>query len=120
MSEMTGTCAYCGQTMVVEAGSQYDADEIASKTCTCDNPLKRAAKCHENIEQICGKTSEGYGMEMVVEDVVDVIKAVGTMCVNGYIEAATFRLDDSTMSIKRTKDGVAVSRKKVLSARLDA
>lgn len=120
MSEWSGICMFCGQAKIIEAETQYDADRIATQECICDNPRRRAAKCHENIEQICGEISERYGMEQVVQEVKDVIKAAGTMCVNGHIEAATFRLADSTVQIKRLKDGVAVSRKKVLSAKLES
>ena len=120
MSEITGTCVYCGQTKMVDAKTQDDADRIATQECTCDNPTKKAHQCHENIEQICGESSADYGMELVVEEVIDVIKDAGTMCTNGLIESATFRLNDSTVAIKCIKDGVAVSRKKALSVRLEA
>ena len=40
MKEMTGTCVFCGQTRLVEAETQTEADRIAAEHCTCDNNLK--------------------------------------------------------------------------------
>ena len=93
MKEMTGTCVFCGQTRLVEAETQTEADRIAAEHCTCDNNLKKVRQCSENIEQLC---------------------------VFGHVEAASFRLADSTIAIKQIKDGVAVARKKVSSVKLEA
>ena len=118
--EMTGTCLFCGQTRMVEADSQTEADRLASENCTCDNNLKRVRQCPDNIEQICGESAKDFGMEIVVEETIDTLKEIGRLCVFGHIEAASFRLADSTIGIKQIKDGVAVSRKKVSSVKLEA
>ena len=59
-------------------------------------------------------------MEIVTEEVKEEIKNIGQLCVFGYVEAASFRLTDSTISVKQIKDGVAVARKKVSSVKLEA
>ena len=120
MKEMTGTCVFCGQTRLVEAETQTEADRIAAEHCTCDNNLKKVRQCSENIEQICGESAKGFGMEIVTEEVKDEIKNIGQLCVFGHVEAASFRLADSTIAIKQIKDGVAVARKKVSSVKLEA
>ena len=120
MKEMTGTCVFCGQTRLVEAETQTEADRIAAEHCTCDNNPKKVRQCSENIEQICGESAKGFGMEIVAEEVKDEIKNIGQLCVFGHVEAASFRLADSTIAIKQIKDGVAVARKKVSSVKLEA
>lgn len=120
MNEMTGTCMFCGQTRLVEAETQREADRIAAEHCTCDNNLKKVRQCSENIEQICGESAKGFGMEIVTEEVKEEIKNIGQLCVFGYVEAASIRLTDSTISVKQIKDGVAVARKKVSSVKLEA
>lgn len=120
MKEMTGTCLFCGQTRMVEAETQEEADRIASENCTCDNKLKSSRQCSENIDKICGETAKEFGMDTVVEELIEEMKAIGKLCIYGHVEAASFRLADSTIVIKKTKDVVAVSRKKVSSVKLEA
>lgn len=112
LKEMTGTCRFCGQTRLVEAEDQVQANLIAAEHCICDNNLKKVRQCSENIDQICGETARGFGMEIVSEEVIDAIKEAGTLCVYGLIGSASFRLADSTLVVKQIKDGVAVARKK--------
>ena len=120
MEQMTGTCAFCGQTRMVEAETQAEADRIAAENCTCDNKLKSNRQCAENIDKICGETAKEFGMDIVTEDVIEVMKDAGRLCIYGYVEVASFRIADSTIAIKQTKDGVSVSRKKVSSVKLEA
>ena len=120
MNQMTGTCIFCGQTRMVEAETQQEADRIAAETCTCDNKFKSSRQCSENLDKICGETAKEFGLDIVTEEVIDELKEIGRLCVYGHIEVASFRLPDSTVSIKQIKDGVAVSRKKVSSVKLEA
>ena len=118
--ELTGTCAFCGQTKIVEAESQEEANRMAAEECTCDNNYKKARQCADNIDMICGQNATEYGMEMVTEEVTEALKEIGRLCIYGHITAATVRVTDSTINIKQIKDGVAVSRKKVSSVKLEA
>ncbi|MCQ2563892.1 MAG: hypothetical protein MJ128_05340 [Mogibacterium sp.] len=118
--EMTGTCLFCGQTRMVQAETQSEADRLASENCTCDNNLKKVHQCAENIDRICGESSKEFGMDLVTEEVIDSMKDIGRHCVYGHVEAATIRLADSSVTIKQIKDGVSVSRKKVSSVKLEA
>lgn len=118
--EMTGTCAFCGQTRLVIAEDQSEANRVAAEECTCDNNFKKVRQCEDNIDLICGKSATEYGMEIVTEEVVDALKGIGQLCVFGHVGAATVRVSDSTINIKQIKDGVAVSRKKVSSVKLEA
>ena len=117
-----GVCSYCGQTQMVEADSDEEANRIATENCRCDagKKARNARQCADNIEQICGSNAKEYGMEAVITDIIEALQGLGSLCVYGYIEAASIRLPDSTIAIKQTKDGVAVSRKKVSSVKLEA
>lgn len=118
--QMTGTCIFCGQTRMVEAETQEEADRIAAENCTCDNRLKSCRQCSENIDKICGAPAKDFGMDVVTEEAIDTLKEIGRLCVYGYIDLGTVRLADSTVTIKQIKDGVAVARKKVSSVKLEA
>lgn len=117
-----GVCACCGQTQMVEATTEEEANRIATARCRCEEGKKArsAMQCTDNIEEVCGATATNYGMEEIAEDIIDPLRELGSLCVYDYIEAATIRLADSTVIIKQTKDGVAVSRKKALSVKLEA
>ena len=119
MESIMGTCMYCGQTRMVEAATQEEADRIAAEECTCGNKSKSIRKCKDNIEQICGFSAQAFGMDILSNETIDVLKDVGELCVLEAIGTATFRLPDSTVVIKQTKDGVSVSRKKVLSVKVE-
>lgn len=120
MKELTGACLFCGQTRIVEAEDQREADRIATENCACDNLMKRAKQFSENVDMVCGATSTQYGMEQLTEEVIDEIKQAGALCLHGLIDSAGFRVPDSTIGVKRTKDGVSISRKKVSSVKLEA
>ena len=52
---MTGTCRFCGQMRELNAGSQAEADEQASRSCDCANSGDYARKMatQEAVEEIC-------------------------------------------------------------------
>lgn len=116
MEQMIGTCMYCGQTRLVYADSQDNADMIATEECgTCDNPVKRRKQLFENLDSLLGERAIDYGMPAVDEETLDVIKDAGSEIISGNIEAATFKVKGTTVSIR----GTVVTRKKITSARLE-
>lgn len=118
--DMTGTCKFCGQIMMVKASSQMDADRMASENCNCDNILKKNKRLEDNIEQLCGEECKNFGMELVEESTIEAIKEIGRLCIYGTIDSAGFRVSDSVISVKKIKDGVSVSRRKAVSVKLEA
>ena len=116
MEQMTGTCMYCGQTRLVYADTQDRADMIATEECgACDNPIKKTKQLFENLDSLLGERAIDYGMPAVEEETLEVIKDAGCQIINGNIEAATFKVKGTTVSIR----GTAVTRKKITSARLE-
>ena len=118
--EMTGTCPFCGQTQMVEADDQREADKLAAQRCGCDNNLKRIKQLEDNIDSLCGTDIKAFGMDIVTEEVIDALKTIGALCIYGHIDTAALRIADSSITIKKTKDGASASRKKVLSVKLEA
>lgn len=116
--EMTGTCIYCGQTRMVDAENQSEADTMASELCTCDNPAKKERKLRDNIEKLCGEGAKEFGMKAVNDGIKREILRLGLLCLNNDISAASLKISDSTITIKPTTDFISVSRKKVLSVEL--
>lgn len=119
-AEMTGVCRFCGQSQIVKASCQEEADRMAAENCACDNSLKKNKRLEDNIDQLCGEASKGFGMEIIEESTIDAIKEIGRLCIFGTIETAALRVSDSAITVKRIKDGVSVARKKILSAKLEA
>ena len=119
-SQMKGECPFCGQIQIVDAETQEEADTKAAEQCNCDNALKRIHLLEENIDKLTGKDILRFNMEEVPEEVRDAIKTIGALCVYGDIETAGFHVADSVITIRKTKRGVSVSRKKALSATLEA
>ena len=120
MKELTGTCVFCGQQQLVQAKDQKDADRIAAEHCTCDNKLKRTRTTTENIERICGEDALEFGMEIVAEDITEALTAMGKLCVYELIDSASVKIPDSTITIKSTKDGISINRRKTLSLKAEA
>lgn len=119
---MEGYCPFCGQMQMVEATTEEEANSKAAENCNRDGSKKaRSAKqCKDNIQEICGPNANEYQMDVLDEEVIEIIKDLGSMCVYDNIEAASIRMPDSVVALKQTKDGVAVSRKKALSVKLEA
>lgn len=119
---MTGSCKYCGQQLITTATDQLEADIEATKMCRCAAGEKGRAdmQCKDNITQICGPAAEEYGMIPLDDDLIDTLYRLGTLCIYKNIDAASVRCQDSTVTIKKTKDGTSVARKKVSTLKLDA
>ena len=120
MKEYTGTCVFCGQQQIVQAENQREADKAAAENCTCDNKLKRTRTTTENINRICGEDAQNFGMEIVAEDITDALIELGRLCVHELITSASVKIPDSTITIKSTKDGISINRKKTLSLKTEA
>ena len=117
-----GYCPFCGQMQMVEATTEEEANHKAASNCKCDGAKKArsAGLCRDNIREICGPGAGDYQMEVLDEEVIEVLQDLGGFAVYDNIESAVIRLADSTVTIKQTKDGVSVARKKALSVKLEA
>lgn len=117
---MTGTCKFCGQTMIVEnAESQKAADEYASMHCKCDQgrnyrnieDMKDAAK--ENAKALF--TVPEDASEKKIHENEELLKLMNCIIENvaeGVIEKATVKVNERvTASIFiTTKDGIRIKK----------
>ena len=117
-----GICPYCGQMQMVEAVTDEEANYKAVQNCNCDGSKKArsAGQCRDNIREICGTVANDYQMDVLDEEVIDALQELGNLVTYDNIESAVIRLADSTVTIKQTKEGVSVARKKALSVKLEA
>lgn len=120
--EREGFCPYCGQMQMVEAVTDEEANYKAMQNCNCDGSKKArsAGQCRDNIREICGTGANNYQMDVLDEEVIDALQELGNLVTKDNIESAVIRLADSTVTIKQTKEGVSVARKKALSVKLEA
>ena len=120
MTQMTGTCAYCGQARLVNADPQEQADILATENCTCDNIMIKRQLIFGNIEELCGVNAVNYGMEQLTEEAIDMLKTGGELCLRGLADSISMKAAGSSISIRTTAKGVKVERKKVSSVGLEA
>ena len=122
MEGMTGTCLYCGQTrIIVDAKDQEEADLIATRDCgACDNPVKRSYQVGNNIEELCGENARAYGMQMLSEELLDLLKDASSHIIEGSLKSVSVNTNDSVITIRKNGPGTSVTRKKVISAKLEA
>lgn len=111
---MTGTCRFCGQTMMTEANLIDAADELATRNCTCEE-----GRAYRNIEDMkCEAKQNAYALfskddmddytQMLLQTMANIIDAVAA----GIIEKATLKINERTSaSIFITpKDGIRIKK----------
>lgn len=118
IEEMTGTCKFCGQTMIVECSDPLIANKIATEECKCEegrefrNMEEWKFEAKNNIESLC--ESMGETTITVLYGVVDAIAA-------GEIKKASIKVNERVnISVVLKKDCIDVERsykeKNVLTA----
>lgn len=122
MEGMMGTCLYCGQTRIVmDSIDQEQADIIATRECgACDNPVKRSYQAGNNIEELCGENARAYGMQTLSEELLELLKAASSHIIEGSLKSVSVNTNDSVITIRKSGPGASVTRKKVISAKLEA
>lgn len=115
MKEMTGTCLYCGQEVIVEAENKAQADIEASKNCRCDNIIKRKSQLRALITDQCGEGAARYQLQPLKPETVELIESIGDALLEGKIEAANIKAAETIISIKATKNGCKISRRRVIN-----
>lgn len=110
--QMTGTCHYCGQEVMVEAISEASANIEASKKCKCDNIIKRRANLEQLIDDQCGENAKAYSMEPMPMNTIEFIKNAGLCVLDGDADVCSIKTKESVVIIKRTKQGARCTRKR--------
>lgn len=117
---MTGTCKFCGQTMMCEGSPlQSCADEYATRNCKCDEgrnyrnieDMKEEAK--QNAEALFQIDEfESIQEEVKNENLLELLDALIDSVAAGIIKKATVKLNErTTASIFITaKDGIRIKK----------
>lgn len=113
--EMVGTCIYCGQEVMVQADNKSQADIEASKNCRCDNIIKRKSQLRALITDQCGEGATRYQLQPVKPEAEELLDSIGNALLDGKIEAASVKAADTIISIKATKNGCKISRRRVIN-----
>lgn len=113
--EMVGTCMFCGQEVMVQADTKERADLEASRNCNCDNIIKRKSQLLALITDQCGEGAVRYNLQPLKPEAQKLIEEIGDDLLDGKIEMASVKVADTIISIKATKHGCKISRRKVIN-----
>ena len=113
---MQGICKGCGQLQEVPAGTQEEADQKATAMCNCGEAekIRKHAELMDVIDDICGEGGKEKGLDPVEPDTIQRIKEAATLVFRNKFEKATFSVEGSLITIKKSKDHVVVNRKMVI------
>lgn len=113
---MQGVCRGCGQLQEVTAKTQKEADRKATEMCNCGEAekVRKHADLMNVIEQICGDAGKEKGLDPVEPETIQRIKEAATLVFKNKFEKASFSVEGSLITIKKSKDHVVCNRKMVI------
>lgn len=102
MKNMMGTCMYCGTGIGVMAETQTEANEIASRECSCaESKIENKKKAmRDRIEELAGVGCEELGFSPVDPEICEEIKTVGSLIIESKLQQASFKVDGTNIMIK--------------------
>ena len=116
MSDMTGVCKYCGQTKIVKAETQEEADRTATLDCNCQGGELERKKKHvkEQLDELIGELAPDNGWDPVRPEVFETIKELAFLITEDRISSCSMRVDDTNLKISRTKGKINIERSKTV------
>lgn len=109
---MTGTCKYCGQTLILPDNFPGDPDDAAENLCTCDGARfeqdlkrrqeelqRRRDEAKLTIETLFGPDENSKGM---TAEAGRLLLDIALLILDGHLDSAT--LVDETIRAKVTQD----------------
>ena len=116
MSDMTGVCKYCGQTRIVKAESQEEADAVATLNCNCPGGELEQKKKHveEQLDELIGELAPDNGWDPVKPEVFVTIKKLAFLITENKISSCAMRVDDTNLKISRSKGKINIERSKTV------
>lgn len=112
MKSMMGKCEFCGNEIGVMAESEAEANKLAAEQCACAGVRlqeKKESLCSK-LEELAGSLCDEQGFTPVDPEVLEIIRKTGCTAIDGKIQAAAFKVDGTTISIK-AGDKTKVTRK---------
>lgn len=116
LKEMTGTCEYCGQTSIVKAESQEDADKRATLECGCPGGEmeRKKEQVWEQLNDLIGELAPSYGWEPVKPKTFKAIEEIANCVVEDRIASCSMRVEDSNLKITKSKGKINIERSKTI------
>ena len=119
MENYMGRCIYCGHERGVMAESQEQADAEITASCSCSGAksAEKLKQVNEKLRRCIGDKTDRNIFLPVEDDVYSAISCIAEMIINGQMDAATFAVEGTKVTISRGKDKVKVKRTRVYEQR---
>ena len=116
VQELLGVCKCCGQTMMVVATNQEQADEIATKKCNCPagEMIRKKKELDERLGELIGKEAPQYGWDATTPEIFETIKEIGHIVAEGKIESVGIRIDKTSLRIANRGGKIVIERSKTV------
>lgn len=116
LKEMTGTCVHCGQTKIVKAMSQEEADHTAAVECNCPggDMERRKKQVKEQLDELIGYLASDNGWEPAKEETFNAVREIADQIAEEKITSCAMRLDDTNLKISRNKGKITIERSKTI------
>lgn len=113
LTMVEGTCKGCGQTQMVKADNNLDADIQATKKCGCEQgaDIRARWKIKREVEFCCGEESRGRGFETLEQREKDAIVHIAEEVQGGLLEKVVITAGASQITLAKKGEGVNVTRK---------
>lgn len=111
---LTGTCQFCGQTKLLQAYDQEQADRMATENCDCPGGkiAKREKLVTERLNELIGEEAPDNGWDPVSREAYDLILELAFLVVEGKMESAAIRIDRTNLKIRNAGGKIIVERAK--------
>lgn len=99
---ITGTCRFCGQTSLVEADTEAEANAIASKQCSCGEgeAYREKEACLDRIEEICRAPKEEAGVMPLTFEEARLIRQIADRVAISAIDGASIDIKGTVIRLK--------------------
>lgn len=113
LTMIEGICKGCGQTQLVKADNNLDADIQATKKCGCEQgaDIRARWKIRRAIDFCCGTASIERGFEALEQREKDAINHIAQEIYDGLLEKVVITAGASQITLAKKGEGVNVTRK---------
>ena len=116
VQDLLGVCKGCGQTMMVVATSQEQADEIATERCDCPagEMIRKKKELDERLGELIGEEAPQYGWDATTPEIFEAIRQIGHIVSEGKIESVGIRIDKTSLRIANRGGKIVIERSKTV------
>jgi len=115
--DMTGVCRGCGQSRIVKAENQEEADVLVTEECSCQlgEQLRKKKELDKRLSELIGEEAPEFGWEAAgSEEIFEAIKRIGHIVAEGGIESVGIRIDKTNLKIGAKGGKITVERSKTV------